>query len=864
MKSQWFTAFQTSFGIKLWAIAYGYSLFCALVLQTVVLPLIPGLHAGNGLLVGDAYVFHNFAVAWAEQIAQQGWGAWSFFGTTETSGNVSLLAAFYAVFGPNPISFLPLSAAFHALGSVLLYALYCRLTHFRFKSAGVASAFTFLVFPSAMVWYAQNHKDTFLIVGYLLTLLGFLDVWRSTDAKALFKGFAVLLVGMSIVAWMRPLMLQIYFLSLVAPALLVFIFRFFKPAETPWTSTLKLFIALLAVGFLAKVLFVQSPYTDLTRFDRPILLNGQEWEWTPTPGVPSALDSKLEAMSKLRAHFLQSGLERGARSIVDSDRIPSNAVEFIAYLPRAALIGLFGPFPRFWAETVSAPRVVAAAETLIFYLLIPGLAFLLWRHSSPAIWVVLISAVAVITLQSYVSPNLGTLHRIRYGQWMVLAAMGFAGYAHIFARRFELAGQSMGQSSLKLGALVTGMATLGVLALLVRDLILVNRLGFSHALDFYYLVLLVPMLLVNALCVPLADPFTAEFVKCDSVDARQRLLNHLILFTTIVLFLLAIMIVVGWWFLNSDTVNSDISVVALAASLLALSGLTLTGNSLLNASGAALRSSMFQLLVPASVLFALALNHVPQLQVQVALGAMVVGQVLNITAIAFHLRGLGYEFRLGNVRQLSLETRLIKNSIWVMLCALLIGLAGPLNLWFIQFYGEGSVSTWSLATKLTQISIGIGSVVLSTVFVPYVAKLVSDNENTSAEKGLKVCLVIGLVGGFLGLVMVFVFANPLLKSAMPGQFGTSQYDQLLLTVKFGALQLPFISVYLLLSKMNTVKDIPKLAAYSALLGLVLNFAMNIILGRIFGFNGIVYSWTLSCILSTTALLLLTLRDRNRN
>lgn len=67
--------------------------------------------------------------------------------------------------------------------------------------------------------------------------------------------------------------------------------------------------------------------------------------------------------------------------------------------------------------------------------------------------------------------------------------------------------------------------------------------------------------------------------------------------------------------------------------------------------------------------------------------------------------------------------------------------------------------------------------------------------------------------------------------------------------------------YLLLSKMNTVKDIPKLAAYSALLGLLLNCFLNFVLGQVYGFSGIVYSWTPSCILATGALSFLTLRKQ---
>lgn len=66
------------------------------------------------------------------------------------------------------------------------------------------------------------------------------------------------------------------------------------------------------------------------------------------------------------------------------------------------------------------------------------------------------------------------------------------------------------------------------------------------------------MLLVNALCVPLADPFTSEFVKRNTLEARQRLLNHLTLFTTTVLVSLAAAIVVAWWLFSQHLGNIDL------------------------------------------------------------------------------------------------------------------------------------------------------------------------------------------------------------------------------------------------------------------------------------------------------------------
>ena len=46
----------------------------------------------------------------------------------------------------------------------------------------------------------------------------------------------------------------------------------------------------------------------------------------------------------------------------------TSCFQAIGYLPRALVVGLFAPFPDFWVEKLSLPRVIGALETLMFYL----------------------------------------------------------------------------------------------------------------------------------------------------------------------------------------------------------------------------------------------------------------------------------------------------------------------------------------------------------------------------------------------------------------------------------------------------------------------------------------------------------------
>ena len=63
-----------------------------MMLQKLVLPLLPELHAGNGLLHSDALEFHNQALRVAELIKSNGWSEWRLFPTGGT-GNVGVLSA---------------------------------------------------------------------------------------------------------------------------------------------------------------------------------------------------------------------------------------------------------------------------------------------------------------------------------------------------------------------------------------------------------------------------------------------------------------------------------------------------------------------------------------------------------------------------------------------------------------------------------------------------------------------------------------------------------------------------------------------------------------------------------------------------
>ena len=156
----------------IWTSFFVYSIAMALFFQNVLVPNLLS-ESGGQLLPNDAVYFDKAAWEMAQQIRLDGWGAWQLFVAEGATGNVGILAAMYAVFGHEPSVIVPVNAAMHALGGLLLFLLVTRMTDDNKVGvfAGIVASTLFIIFPSSLSWYGQLHKDSYAIVGTFLILL---------------------------------------------------------------------------------------------------------------------------------------------------------------------------------------------------------------------------------------------------------------------------------------------------------------------------------------------------------------------------------------------------------------------------------------------------------------------------------------------------------------------------------------------------------------------------------------------------------------------------------------------------------------------------------------------------------------------
>lgn len=867
-----------------WSLAFVYASCMALLMQKVVLPLIPEMHAGHGLLPNDAIVFHNIAVEMAGKIHAEGWGAWTLF--PGAAGNVGVLSAVYALFGPDPAWFIPLNAMAHATGALLVYRIGGRLWPGDTGAlGGLMAGIAFLVFPSALQWYGQNHKDAFAIVGTLLVLDAWIDLHAErelTKVTVLQRALQVA-VGISLLGIVRPYFPIVLVGALLLSCLAATVFSMFRRLPDIASSLL---FRLLIIG-MAACIAVACARIEIAagvygEGDTPLNLQLQssddavvEWVWRPTEGFPLVADKMLKRASELRAHFVAFGRSVDAGSEIDGEYLPNSAMSAILYTPRALIVGLLAPFPDMWTERVSVPRLIGAVETAIWYLFALGIAVLLWQRFSPQLLAGVIFCATLLTVLAYIHPNVGTLYRQRFGVWQFFLLCGALGWASILlpwlrgggSRHRGIATRGVSGHTSQMdklaasGAVVVLITLACYLGFLARDLLLVKELGMGSNLDAFFTALMVPMFFVTCLAMPIADAMTLPFLAIGEKGQgaqREEYVRRLLGLATLVLGVAAalvtlvapyvVIIVLGEK--NPEALVPATEMLRWFVPIIVLSAWTVIGNAALNALRCSRDAALGQLVVPCATIAALLLwsgNIAPF----TAIAGMLFGTLLNAAWVYLRLRHHGIRLLPANpFAELLRPTATSYRRLF--LAASLTAALVPLNYAFAASVVSGGVSAWALANKIVVLFTGLANVGASAVVLPYFARTIS--------RGLRIredtcfLLVAGSSTGGLLTVGALLFADPLVAAALADSLKVEQLSDLSGIVKIGVLQLPIAIAGAVVAKVAIVSGVSSRVLIAAALGFVCNLLVNLFLVPSLGVLGVAIGALAATAGSTLALI----------
>jgi hypothetical protein len=158
--------------------------------------------------------------------------------------------------------------------------------------------------------------------------------------------------------------------------------------------------------------------------------------------VPEKIDNMLYSLSEWRYKFIHEYF-KGAVGNIDTDFVPNKASDYILYLPRALLIGLFSPFPDVWFSKGGTAggtlaKYITPFETIIIWIGVFSFIFAFVRfYNSPSFWIIFILSLIFIYLYVISEPNLGPIYRKRYVFLLLLLSINFASVYEYFIERIK-------------------------------------------------------------------------------------------------------------------------------------------------------------------------------------------------------------------------------------------------------------------------------------------------------------------------------------------------------------------------------------------------------------------------------------------
>ena len=392
----------------------------------------PFVADGTGEFAFDSFRYQQEAKALVGVLTNDGVAAWL---RVPVQLHVYLYSLSFAIFSPlfgySVLAVEPLNILFYLASLILVYQIGKEAFG---KVTGLIAAIVIGLWPSFLLHTTQLLKDPLFIV-CMLALMFVCTLWltRICSWKSVLWTVLVSTAAIAVLARMKSNMWESVAVLVVVGIMLLLVRQALARRVFIQNMLSAALIFTFTLVMPVKATMVHTRDERAVRFTEEIEHTSSVW---------TSLRARI---AERRRVFIRDG--RAPDSTIDGTVVFNNTGDIVRYLPRATLIGLFAPFPKMWFASASvmggAARVLAGAETLVFYLvaLAAGLCAYVERRNI-ASWLLLLVALINMVALGLVVTNIGTLFRLRYVFWMLIIIMGARG-AVILAHRFKNGGATV-------------------------------------------------------------------------------------------------------------------------------------------------------------------------------------------------------------------------------------------------------------------------------------------------------------------------------------------------------------------------------------------------------------------------------------
>lgn len=883
----------------IWLFAFCYVIVAALVFQKFLLPALPALHGGQGLLMNDATLYHQVAVSIATNIREQGWSAWSILSTeTNTTGNVAVLAALYAIFQFDPALIIPVNAFLQATSALLLFLICRELWPARIGVVtGVIVATLFVCFPTGISWYGQPLKEPFLMTGVFLLVYGWLRAWNAS--AGVMGALVPSCGGLLLIAFVKPYYLRLH-LVVMALVLLGMLLGWMAGKR----KQVRIFLIFALTFLFAIVLllstgasrpgsgmqyeewqageYVQSSVSSKVQVSANKI---SPWKWEPTTGVPDVIEKYFEVGAKTRAGLIEYNRQVGANTTIDADNAPNKVLGVLLYLPRALQIGLFAPMPDTWFEREGLTKAVAVAETVIWYCIFPGLFLVLYFARTKPILTVIAFSIYFITVLSFVTPNVGSLYRYRFLFEFLLMSVAIGGWLTLLSRKFAIldkwpsfsaatdsppAPDVVNEAEKPRGHVIGSGFAVSIMTLIVslgffgRDLLLARWFGAGHQVDAFFLGQMIPMFVVAVLAMPAGATLIPNYCAIRQREggeaARKSAANLTVQLTALMVFIASLIYMMtqylhwipGFSFPPEQMANIEV-VTNIYLLMMVLGAWIIVASAILNAEGSMLLPTLAQLSVPVIAIAAMWVSGAAHGLYPVVYG-MLLGQIVHLAIVSHALarRRLWPVFDRRSIA--SLGKAPLRQYLLLAAAALFTALSIPVANTLALRMGPGGISVVGIGVKAALLVTGVIGAGLTTILLPYFSGLVAKHRHGQARSDFSFFLLLVTLIVVPLAVLLILMTEPVIKALFWGsEFSEMDLSSLITVTQFGLVQLPFFACGLVAIKYITAYGKSGMILLSSVAGLLITWILGDFLSKNMGVGGIALAMSISMAISSAML-----------
>ncbi|HEX6650938.1 MAG TPA: STT3 domain-containing protein [Pyrinomonadaceae bacterium] len=373
----------------------------------------------------DGRTYKNLASNLVEELQTNGFAAWL---TAKAPLHAKLYSLSFAIFGKllghNILAAEPLNL-FYYLG--ILSCIYVLGREIFDAHTGLLAASIVGVWPSFLLHSTQLVRDSLSLL-CLLALMIVLTMLLKHELRWL-KTIELGIAGTILVTVFWLARGNMWNIVLIALAISIAMLSCRMLREKKFMTGNALAILLITAAALLVPTRLESSTLAGVRPPTTILAIPSASQPAPAEGIWT---TAIKQIADRRAGFR---FATSQASNIDSEVRFYRLGDIVRYLPRAAVIGFFAPFPKMWLEPGSfgrAGRILSGLETLAMYLLYVPVGFCVWRERrSSRMWFLFLVATAGLVGLGLVVVNAGALYRLRYAFWTMLIVLAADGIRHL-------------------------------------------------------------------------------------------------------------------------------------------------------------------------------------------------------------------------------------------------------------------------------------------------------------------------------------------------------------------------------------------------------------------------------------------------